>query len=52
MDAIWKYEGQALASAAQLLCTVNGQVTGVKDSVLDNGGFGRLQDRRRRTTGR
>jgi hypothetical protein len=44
-DAIWKNEAQPPANAALLLCNLNGQVKGAKDSALDSGGFGRLADR-------
>src|SRR5262249_2761025 len=40
-DAIWKNEAQLRANAALLLCNLNGQVKGAKDSALDTGGFGR-----------
>jgi hypothetical protein len=43
--AIWKNEAQPPANAALLLCNLNGQVKGAKNSVLDSGGFGRLADR-------
>ena len=45
-DAIWKNEAQPPASAALLLCNLNGQVKGAKESALDAGGFGRLEDRK------
>jgi hypothetical protein len=45
-DAVWKNEAQPSANAALLLCNLNGQVKGAKDSALDQGGFGRLEDRR------
>ena len=45
-DAIWKNEAQSLANASLLLCNLNGQVKGAKDSALDAGGFGRLEDRK------
>jgi hypothetical protein len=45
-DAIWKNEAQPPANAALLLCNLNGQVKGAKDSALDSGGFGRLEDRK------
>ena len=45
-DTIWKNEAQPPANAALLLCNLNGQVKGVKDSALDRGGFGRLEDRK------
>ena len=45
-DAIWKNEAQPPASAALLLCNLNGQVKGARESALDAGGFGRLEDRK------
>jgi hypothetical protein len=45
-DEIWKNEAQPPANAALLLCNLNGQVKGAKDSALDTGGFGRLEDRK------
>jgi hypothetical protein len=45
-DAIWKDEAQPPANAALLLGNLNGQVKGAKDSALDAGGFGRLEDRK------
>jgi hypothetical protein len=44
-DAIWKNEVQPPAKMALVLCNLNGQVKGAKDSALDSGGFGRLSDR-------
>ena len=44
--AIWKNQAQPPANAALLLCNLNGQVKGVKDSALDAGGFVRLEDRK------
>jgi hypothetical protein len=45
-DAIWNNEAPPLANAALLLCNLNGQVKGAKDSALGTGGFGRLEDRK------
>jgi hypothetical protein len=45
-DGIWKNEAQPPAKVALLLCNLNGQVKGAKDSALDSGGFGRLADRK------
>ena len=43
-DAIWKNEAQPPPNAALLLCNLNGQVKGAKESALDAGGFGGLED--------
>jgi hypothetical protein len=43
-DAIWKNQTQSPANAALLLCNLNSQVKGAKESALDAGGFGRLED--------
>jgi hypothetical protein len=43
--AVWKNEAQPLANASLPLCNLNGQVKGAKDSALEAGGFGRLEDR-------
>ena len=44
-DAIRKNEAQPLANAALILCNLNGQVKGAKDSALDTGDLGRLEER-------
>jgi hypothetical protein len=43
---VWKNEAEPPANAALLLCNMNGQVKGAKDSALDKGGFGRLEDKK------
>jgi hypothetical protein len=45
-DAVWKHEAKPPADAALLLCSMNGQVQGAKDSALEKGGFGRLEDQK------
>jgi hypothetical protein len=45
-DAVWKNEAKPPADAALLLCNLNGQVQGAKDSAFEKGGFGRLEDRK------
>jgi hypothetical protein len=45
-DAVWKNEAKPPADAALLLCNMNGQVQGAKDSAFDKGGFGRLEDQK------
>jgi hypothetical protein len=45
-DAVWKNESKPPANAALLLCNLNGQVKGAKDSAFEKDGFGRLKDRK------
>ena len=45
-DAVWKNEAEPPAHAALLLCNMNGQVKGAKDSAFEKAGFGRLQDQK------
>ncbi len=45
VDASWKNEAQPRVNAALFVCKLNGQVKGTKDSALDTGHFGRLEDR-------
>jgi hypothetical protein len=45
-DNVWKNESRPPANAALLLCNLNGQVQGAKDSAKDKGGFGRLEDQK------
>jgi hypothetical protein len=44
-DAVWKNEANPPANAALLLCTMNGQATGAKDSAYAKGGFAEFEDR-------
>jgi hypothetical protein len=43
-DAVWNNAARPPANSAFLLCNMNGQVKGAKDSAFEKGGFGRLQD--------
>jgi hypothetical protein len=45
-DAVWKNEARPPADAALLLCNLNGQVQGAKDSAFEKDGFGRLADQK------
>lgn len=45
-DAVWKNEAKPPAHTAMLLCNMNGQVKGAKDSAFEKDGFGRLEDRK------
>lgn len=45
-DAVWKNEATPPARTAMLLCNMNGQVTGAKDSAFEKDGFGRLEDQK------
>jgi hypothetical protein len=50
-SAVWKNEAQPPANAALLLCNMNGQVKGAKDSAFEKGGFGRLEDQKSKNDG-
>ena len=45
-DAVWRNEAKPPADAALLLCNMNGQVKGAKDSAFERAGFGRLEDQK------
>jgi hypothetical protein len=45
-DTVWKNEAKPPAHAALLLCNMNGQVKGAKDSAFEKDGFGRLKDQK------
>ncbi len=45
-EVVWKNEAKPPAHAAMLLCNMNGQVQGAKDSAFEKGGFGRLEDQK------
>jgi hypothetical protein len=46
VGAVWKNEAKPPANAALLLCNMNGQVKGAKDSAFEKDGFGRLEDQK------
>jgi hypothetical protein len=43
-ESVWSNETKPPANAALLLCNLNGQVKGAKDSAFEKGGFDRLDD--------
>jgi hypothetical protein len=45
-EAVWRNEAKPPANAALLLCNMNGQVKGAKDSAFEKDGFGRLEDQK------